>query len=144
MSIKVLILNTQYDLLQLKKFHISERPFSKFSYIRTKKDINHRIKKNSFTKTVLYIFWQSKTTWSIAIFKNYVRTLGSYAGVRKFVLQDFLATLQAAMLAELKLIGFAVIRQSNIREPAGVDGTDEGADGIDCSWWVLVLVVLMV
>jgi hypothetical protein len=46
-----------------KKFNLSEGPFFKFFYTRTKKrKKRQKLKKNAFSVTVLYIFCQSKTT----------------------------------------------------------------------------------
>jgi hypothetical protein len=52
-----------------KYFHLSEGPILKFFDTKTKKRYKRqKIRKNAFSKTVLYIFCQSKIKWSIAIF----------------------------------------------------------------------------
>jgi ubiquitin C-terminal hydrolase len=59
-----------------KKFHLSERPILKFINTKAEKKKHQKIKKNAFSKIVLYIFCHSKTTWSKVIFKNFVKITG--------------------------------------------------------------------
>jgi hypothetical protein len=60
-----------------KNFHLSEGLILKFINTKAEKRLKHqKIKKNAFSKIVLYIFCHSKTTRSNAIFKNFVKITG--------------------------------------------------------------------
>jgi hypothetical protein len=60
-----------------KNFHLLEGPILKFVNTKAEKRWKHqKIKKNAFSKIVLYIFCQFKTTWSKAIFTNFVKITG--------------------------------------------------------------------
>jgi hypothetical protein len=63
-----------------KNAHLSEGPFFKFFNTGTnKRHKRHKININAFSKTILYTFCQSKTTWSIAIFKTFVKITVPYS-----------------------------------------------------------------
>ncbi len=64
-----------------KDFNLSKVPFSNFFHIKNEKKIGTpQNKKNSFSKTVLYIFYLSKTTVHKAeqLFKKIVKITGPF------------------------------------------------------------------
>jgi hypothetical protein len=52
--------------------------FQIFQHNNQKKIETPKNKENAFSKTVLYIFCKFKTTWSLSIFKNFVKITGPY------------------------------------------------------------------
>ncbi len=63
--------------------------FQIFQHNNQKKIETPKNKENVFSKTVLNIFCQSKTTWRLAIFKNFVKITGPYYWSLKKVFDHF-------------------------------------------------------
>ncbi len=78
-----------------KKFHLIEGPFIKF--LDTEPQIRKKpleIKKNTFSKIVLWISSQSKNTWGIAIFKHHFTLVYNFKFLKGSVRRDILRGLE--------------------------------------------------